>query len=67
MVTASAGTTSSATRVSSGSSRAMKTPMSTIRKARVTQVPTPKIITSWIERASLIDRKISSPTEVLAK
>ena len=67
IVTASAGTTSRATRVSHGSRNAMNSAISPIRRASVTHVPKPKIITSWIDRASLIDRKMSSPTEVLEK
>ena len=45
----------------------MNNAINTIRSASVTHVPKPKIITSWIERASLIDRKMSSPTDVLEK
>lgn len=63
IVHTSNGATDRATSVSGPSSVAMSATMSPIWNTGVIHAWTPKIITSWIERASLIERKISSPEE----
>ncbi len=59
----SGGSTRSDTIVSSGSSRSMKTIITSRRKISEAHVCTPKIITSWMLRASLIARQMLSPID----